>query len=146
MTHPVPGGKVRTAMVPAPLDRRLRLDLDSPVPPYEQLRSQVARLVVTGELTNGTRLPSVRQLARELGIAPGTVARAYRELDGEGVVVGRGRHGTVVTHNVPGAADTRRRQALSAAADQLAVTGRDLGFEDAEIEAAVRQAIAGRPQ
>jgi GntR family transcriptional regulator len=138
--------KLPPAKVPAPPDLRLRVDLGSPVPPYEQLRVQVARLVTAGALTNGTRLPSVRQLARDLGIAPGTVARAYRELEDEGVVVGRGRHGTVVTHEVPGSADARRRQALSAAADQLAVTARDLGFGDAEIEAALRQAISGHPE
>jgi GntR family transcriptional regulator len=138
--------KLPPAKVSAPPELRLRVDLGSPVPPYEQLRMQVARLVTAGALLDGTRLPSVRQLARDLGIAPGTVARAYRELEDEGVVVGQGRHGTVVTHHVPGSADTRRRQTLSAAADQLAATARDLGFGDAETEAALRQALGGHRQ
>jgi GntR family transcriptional regulator len=129
------------AAVPKPPDLRLRVNLDSPVPPYEQLRSQVARLVAVGALTAGTRLPSVRQLAGDLGIAPGTVARAYRELEDQGVVAGRGRHGTVVTPAAEPSADARRRQALSAAAEYLATTARELGFSAAEAHAAARQAI-----
>jgi DNA-binding transcriptional regulator YhcF (GntR family) len=59
----------------------LTINLDSPVPPYEQLREQIAGLIGAGELKPGARLPPVRQLAADLGIAGGTVARAYRELD-----------------------------------------------------------------
>jgi DNA-binding transcriptional regulator YhcF (GntR family) len=74
------------------------LDLDprSAVPPYEQLRQQVTALVVGGALSVGTRLPSIRQLANDLGLAGGTVARAYRELEADGVVSTHGRHGTLV--------------------------------------------------
>lgn len=68
----------------------------SPVPPYEQLRQQVTALVLGGRLARGDRLPSIRQLANDLGIAGGTVARAYRELESDGVVTTHGRHGTVV--------------------------------------------------
>ena len=55
-------------------------------PPYEQIRSQIARQVADGELPPGTKLPTVRALAATLGIAPNTVARAYRELEHSGVV------------------------------------------------------------
>jgi DNA-binding transcriptional regulator YhcF (GntR family) len=74
----------------------LDVDPHSAVPPYEQLRAQVTGLVATGALAPGTRLPSIRQLAGDLGLAPGTVARAYRELEAAGVVASRGRHGTQV--------------------------------------------------
>ena len=73
-----------------------RPDADDPTPPFEQLRSQVALRVAAGELAPGTRLPTVRALAAELGLAAGTVARAYRELEADGVVVTEGRHGTFV--------------------------------------------------
>ena len=75
----------------------IELDDDSPLPPYEQLRSQVAAMVQAGALAEGTRLPSIRQLANDLGIAGGTVARAYRELEVAGIVHSRGRHGTIVS-------------------------------------------------
>jgi DNA-binding transcriptional regulator YhcF (GntR family) len=74
----------------------LEIDPRSAVPPYEQLRQQVTALVLGGALAPGARLPAIRQLANDLGLAGGTVARAYRELEGDGVVTTHGRHGTVV--------------------------------------------------
>jgi DNA-binding transcriptional regulator YhcF (GntR family) len=74
----------------------LRVDQGSPVPPYEQVRHQVTALVLRGALVPGARLPSIRQLANDLGLAGGTVARAYRELEADGVVSTQGRNGTVV--------------------------------------------------
>ncbi len=73
------------------------IDDDSSVPPYEQLRSQLAFQVRAGHLGVGDRLPTVRQLAGDLGLAKNTVVRAYRELEQAGLVVGDGRRGTVVT-------------------------------------------------
>lgn len=75
----------------------LQVDPGSAVPPYEQVRSQVAALVASGGLRPGDRLPAVRRLAGDLGLASGTVARAYRELEAAGVVETRGRNGTVVS-------------------------------------------------
>ncbi|WP_205473938.1 GntR family transcriptional regulator [Nocardioides sp. SYSU D00038] len=72
------------------------LDTGSPVPPFEQLRTQLAARAASGDLPAGTRLPTVRALAAELRIAANTVARAYRELEAEGVLVTEGRRGTFV--------------------------------------------------
>ncbi len=74
----------------------LRIDPDSAMPPYEQLRTQVAAMTVTAELAPGQKLPTVRQLASDLGLAPNTVARAYRELEADGVINTQGRRGTFV--------------------------------------------------
>lgn len=74
----------------------LEIDPRSATPPYEQLRQQVTALVIGGALTPGARLPAIRQLANDLGLAGGTVARAYRELESDGVVTAHGRHGTIV--------------------------------------------------
>ena len=74
----------------------LEVDPGAPVPPYEQLRQQITALVLAGALAPGDRLPSIRQLANDLGIAGGTVARAYRELESDGVVASHGRHGTLI--------------------------------------------------
>src|SRR6185295_19105208 len=73
------------------------LDAAAPEPPYEQLRRQIASRVGSGELTAGTRLPTVRALAADLGLAVNTVARVYRELEADGVVVTEGRRGTFVS-------------------------------------------------
>jgi DNA-binding transcriptional regulator YhcF (GntR family) len=75
----------------------VRIDLDSPVPPYEQVRVRIAELAADGRLAAGAKLPPVRQLATDLGLAANTVARAYRELEQAGLVETRGRAGTVVT-------------------------------------------------
>ena len=74
----------------------LVVDHTSPLPPYEQVRAQVEALVEHGDLVPGHRLPTVRRLADDLGLAANTVARAYRELEQGGVVETRGRHGTFV--------------------------------------------------
>lgn len=71
-------------------------DPSLPEPPFEQLRAQVASRVASGDLEAGTRLPTVRALAAELGLAVNTVARVYRELEADGVVVTEGRRGTFV--------------------------------------------------
>jgi DNA-binding transcriptional regulator YhcF (GntR family) len=60
-----------------------------PVPPYEQIRAQVETMIALGTLPPGTRLPSIRQLAGDLGVAANTVARSYRELETSGLVVTR---------------------------------------------------------
>ncbi|WP_104091588.1 GntR family transcriptional regulator [Arthrobacter sp. GMC3] len=68
----------------------------SAVPPFEQIRVQVIELIRAGGLLPQTRLPTVRKLAADLGLAPNTVARAYRELELNGAVETRGRHGTFI--------------------------------------------------
>ena len=81
----------------------ITVDLRSAIPPYEQIRSQISSLVALGALAPGTRLPTVRSLAADLGIATGTVARAYKELEAGGLVDSRRRGGTVVTAPAAGA-------------------------------------------
>jgi DNA-binding transcriptional regulator YhcF (GntR family) len=109
-------------------------DPGSPVPPYEQVRAQLARQVQAGELVPGTRLPTVRRLAGDLGLAVNTVARAYRELEQAGLVETRGRNGTVVT-----AGDERR--AVDAAAT-YAATVRSLGLSPERAIELVRAVLA----
>jgi DNA-binding transcriptional regulator YhcF (GntR family) len=72
----------------------LEVDSHSAVPPYDQIRAQITSMAAAGSLPIGTRLPAIRQLAGDLGLAPGTVARAYQELESHGIVSTHGRHGT----------------------------------------------------
>ncbi|WP_457253732.1 GntR family transcriptional regulator [Pedococcus sp. P5_B7] len=73
-----------------------RLDPESTVPVYEQIVDAVTDGILDGSLVPGTRLPTVRQLAGDLGVATNTVAKAYRQLESEGHVATLGRNGTVV--------------------------------------------------
>lgn len=75
--------------------------------PYEQIHDQVLAGIRAGELSPGTRLPTVRQLAADLGLAPNTVAKAYRLLETEGHVVTLGRNGTVIPSPAPAATAQR---------------------------------------
>jgi DNA-binding transcriptional regulator YhcF (GntR family) len=90
----------------------ITLDPLSSVPPYEQLRAGVADRIRDGRLPAGTRMPPVRRLAETLGLAPNTVARAYRELEIAGLVRTAGRRGTVVAAT----GDDVARKAAAAAA------------------------------
>ena len=98
----------------------LTLDPDNPTPPYEQLRRQLADLITAGQLGPGDRLPPLRQLAGDLGVAVGTVARAYRELEHAGVVTTRGRAGTVVNGD---GADRASKEAARSYADAMRALG-----------------------
>ncbi|MBS43876.1 MAG: GntR family transcriptional regulator [Nocardioides sp.] len=97
------------------------VDPESDVPLYEQVRTQVATRVAAGDLAPGTRLPTVRALADQLGIGVRTVQRVYVELEADGVVVTEGRRGTFV------ASATAPADAVDAAADFVA-TCRRLGL------------------
>src|SRR5436190_22269514 len=113
---------------------RLSVRATSPAPPYEQIRQQVAALVASGELAAGTRLPSIRALAEQLGLASNTVARAYRELEHAGVVTTRGRAGTVVNGD---GGDRAAKQAARTYADAM----RALGIGQDEALGLVRRAF-----
>lgn len=74
----------------------ITIDPGSAKPPYEQVKERIDALIRAGELVQGTRLPTVRQLAGDLGLAANTVARAYKELEAARLVETRGRNGTFV--------------------------------------------------
>ncbi|MFN8148846.1 MAG: GntR family transcriptional regulator [Candidatus Nanopelagicales bacterium] len=121
------------------------LDPSSAVPPYEQIRSQVEVLVLAGRLPAGTALPTIRQLAHDLGVAPGTVQRAYRELEAAELVEARRRGGTVVrSRSVPRTTRSQRDERLAASARDLVAATRGLGLDlDAAVEALRRQWAVG---
>ena len=114
----------------------LTLDPDDPTPPYEQLRRQLADLITAGQLSPGDRLPALRQLAGDLGVAVGTVARTYRELEQDGLLTSRRGGGTRVA--AAGRTPSKdRRQLLSDMAADFVNRARSLGFTDEEIAVAL---------
>lgn len=120
----------------------LSVDTASPVPPYEQIRSQLQAMVDGGALAEGTRLPPIRQLAGDLGLAANTVARAYRELELDGLVQARGRHGTIVTGRAA-MSTTQRREVVASAAETFAREAQHHGMGLDDALAAVRRAFGG---
>jgi DNA-binding transcriptional regulator YhcF (GntR family) len=115
---------------------KLSVDPESPVPPFEQVRVQIAADIDAGVLAPETRLPTVRKLAADLNLAVNTVARSYRELELAGFIDTRGREGTFVA----GPASGSRRSAVRAAR-QFARRMQELGVGEAESLAIVRREI-----
>jgi GntR family transcriptional regulator len=116
------------------------VDPASPLPPYEQVRAQLADLVAAGVLRDGDRLPPIRQLAADLGLAAGTVARAYRQLEAAGLVrTGRGGGTRVVAPAAPPAG-------LADHADAYVAAARAVGAADADLLDAVRVAARRVPR
>jgi DNA-binding transcriptional regulator YhcF (GntR family) len=117
------------------------IDATSPTPPYEQLRLQIARQIGDHTLAVGTRLPTVRQMAADLGLAVNTVGRAYRELEEAGLIETRGRAGSFVS----AAGEKARERARQAAVDYAAVVT-SVGIDVEEAVRIVRAALtSGRP-
>ncbi|MEV4703895.1 GntR family transcriptional regulator [Actinoplanes sp. NPDC049316] len=117
----------------------LTVSAADPTPPYEQVRRQLATLIHGGALAVGTRLPPVRQLAGDLSLAVGTVARAYRELEAAGLLVTRRGGGTRVADAVPRA--TEVDTALRYAAEEYVTRARLAGAGDDAIVNALHAAL-----
>jgi DNA-binding transcriptional regulator YhcF (GntR family) len=115
------------------------VDATSFVPAYEQVRSQLATQIATKELPAGSRLPTVRQLANDLGLAVNTVARSYKELEAAGLVTTWGRGGTVVTS----AGDHSLGQ-LQQAAQSYADLAQSLGFSQDDATGLLQAAFEPR--
>lgn len=115
----------------------IALDEHDPTPPFEQLRRQIADAISTGRLAHGSKLPPVRQLAGDLGVAAGTVARAYKELEAAGLVATARRAGTTAIGRP--AADPG--SALSTLAGTFVARARQLGADERAIREALDQAL-----
>jgi DNA-binding transcriptional regulator YhcF (GntR family) len=119
----------------------IAIDPASHVPPFEQLRAGLLDAVTSGDLVAGERLPTVRRLAEDLGVAPGTVARAYRELEASGIIETRGRNGTFVSfHGDP--AHQQAQRAAAAFAEQVRTLRLDPDEALALVAAALRSGDA----
>lgn len=118
----------------------LTIDPSLPEPLWEQLRNQLITQINSGELVPGDKLPSVRQLASDLELAPNTVARVYKELEASGYLQTQGRNGTTVANDLVG--NEMHRQAAILTEDYLKAMAA-LGFS-AERTIAYLQRNAGR--
>ena len=116
-------------------------DTSSRKPIYRQLMDQVRQGLARGRLRPGTRLPSVRQLSRELVVNPNTVARAYTELEREGLLNTRQGLGVFVAESRAGLEETVRRESLATGLDTFFTEAVHWGATQAEVRAVFDEQI-----
>jgi GntR family transcriptional regulator len=120
----------------------LRITTTDPTPPYEQLRRQFVELIQSGVLAAGHRLPPLRQLASDLGLAVGTVARTYRELEAAGLVASRRGGGTRVSATPPTATAAQRERTLREHAEAFVRQARLIGASDEDVRSALSAVLS----
>jgi GntR family transcriptional regulator len=118
-------------------------DPTSRVPIYRQLMDQIRQAVARGRLRAGSRLPSVRVLSRELVVNPNTIARAYTELERDGVLNTRQGLGVFVAEPQAELSASARRERLSSALDRFLTEAVHLGFSADDVMSAVAKRIRG---
>lgn len=111
----------------------LAVNADIDIAPHAQIEEQIRGLIQNGALVPGTLLPTVRQLASDLDVAPNTVARAYGDLQTAGWLVTEGRRGTRVAGSLPDVDRTARRSALRDSIEQFVSALVSRGYSRAEI-------------
>ena len=121
-------------------DPLIAVDPEFDTPPYVQIFEQIRAAIERGELAPDIALPTVRQLAGDLGVAPNTVARAYADLQSEGWLVSEGRRGTRVASRIP--FDRRARMStLAESISRFVESLKHRGYSRAEIAAEFTRAI-----
>jgi GntR family transcriptional regulator len=130
--------------LPAVPDLGVRIDDRSDRSIYEQIVQQVRERAAAGLISPGWRMPTVRQLAERLDVAPGTVARAYSELERLGVVVTQGARGTRVAERKQAAEEgDGRRELFVGLLRPVALAAFQLGATAEELHRALGEAIRG---
>ena len=117
------------------------VDTASPVPAYEQIRAQLTALANSGALPGGARLPPIRQLAHDLELAPGTVAKAYALLEKNGIASAHRRRGTIICDRASLDPDERLRE-LGKAASSYAQMVRLLNIDTDTARQAIDRALS----
>lgn len=120
----------------------ISVDPEIEIAPYQQIVEQIRGLIQRKALISGMPLPTVRQLATDLNVAPNTVARAYADLQHEGWLISEGRRGTRVAHRLPDLDKDVRMNTLRASIEQFvsALIGR--GYSRTEIADALQRMSA----
>jgi GntR family transcriptional regulator len=119
----------------------LRVDPSSAEPVFQQIVDHVKRAIATGQLRPEDRLPSVRDLAKELVINPNTIARAYQVLEAEGVTYSRRGAGTFIAARKPAVKSEERRRRFRAAIEAALADAFHLGLSEEEARRAFEAAL-----
>jgi GntR family transcriptional regulator len=111
----------------------VHLSMDDPEPMYRQIESQLRDFILSGQLPPGTRLPSMRALARDLSCSVITTRRAYEDLEGEGFIHTRQGMGTSVAEIPEEKMSAHRREAVDGAFREAVRAGRRAGLTEEEL-------------
>jgi GntR family transcriptional regulator len=117
----------------------IAVDPEIELAPYQQIEEQIRAAIQRGDLGQGTALPTVRQLADDLNVAPNTVARAYADLQQEGWLVSEGRRGTRVADRIPTADKRVRSSVLRESLERAVASLLSRGYSRNEIVAELRR-------
>ena len=121
--------------------KELFLAVDPDLAPFQQIMDQFRSLIERGELRAGDSLPTVRQLAGDLGVAPNTVARAYAELQEEGLLTSEGRRGTRVAAGVSANDKSTRTRTLQDTVARFLSSLSRRGYSELEIATVLRRFV-----
>lgn len=119
----------------------IEIDLESETPIFAQLIEQVKSGVALGSLKTGTSLPAIRTLAKELGINPNTVSKAYKLLERDGVIVTKGYRGTFIHPDAVNNSQSNVAEQALAIIQQAVTQARSIGATDSEIRIAVAEVM-----
>lgn len=119
----------------------LHVDPADGLPIYDQVVRQIKFAVAQGVLKPGNRVPSVRELARELAINPNTVARAYQQLQADGVLVNVRGLGLEVRADAIDACCAERRRLVGARVASALAEARRSGLQDGELRALIDEQL-----
>lgn len=126
-----------------PVEQRvpIQLSMDDPDPMYRQIESQLRDFILSGQLTAGTKLPSVRGLANELACSLITTRHAYQDLESEGFIRTRQGMGTVVAEIPEERMSAHRREPVETAFTEAVRAGRRAGFTDSDLREIFEQTL-----
>lgn len=119
----------------------VRLSMDDPEPMYRQIESQLRDFILGGQLPPGTKLPSVRALAKDLACSVITTRRAYQDLESDGFIQTRQGVGTVVAEIEKDRMSAHRREPVESALREAVRAGRRAGFGEAEIKEILEEVL-----
>ncbi len=122
-------------------DSLIAVDPGLETAPYQQIFEQIRGAIERGALATDAPLPTVRQLAGDLGVAPNTVARAYSDLQEAGWLVSEGRRGTRVASKTPAADGRARTNALADAVLRFMQSMNHRGYTETEVREAMERAV-----
>ena len=116
------------------------LDLKSRVPIYEQLKNRTLELIMAGVLEQDSQLPSVRSLARDLGVNPNTIQKAYQDMEKEGIIYSVAGKGSFV--NDIRAVKEKEKEAAEESLEQILVQLKRCGTDKAQVLSLVEKIFA----
>lgn len=119
----------------------IQLSMDDPEPMYRQIESQLRDFILSGQLPPGTKLPSVRALAKDLACSVITTRRAYQDLEGEGFIRTRQGMGTVVAQIAAEQMSAHRREPVEKAFEEAVRAGRRAGFTGEDLREILEETL-----